>query len=266
MLRRATSIPTRINSDRFLTVGSAESTLSVELTTSTTTHAQPPGTGPLLARRSTLTLRMVRQMPPVTSTTVASLQTTCWRLTTPVLPPLVLSLVRSRPALLPTSRLPRLVVLALFRLGGRSVTRYKVDHTMSTITPARRPGLILVGRPSSGSWVPTARTRRCSPRRSRSSGRSRLVGRCVLRRRRGCTLWTTTRRRRRGTIRACRRRWTRTCRSTSATSGGSSSTSARSRRCATSRATARSRSGGTTSSRTRTQRSCVRHRTTSRRG
>lgn len=123
---------------------------------------------------------------------------------------------------------------------------YYVDHNTRTTTWVDPP----VGRPSSVSWVRTARTPHSSHKRFHSSGHFLLVGRCVLRRRPGCISWTTTQRRRLGTTRGCLRVWTRMCRSTSATLGGSLSISGVSRQCAHSLGTARSKSGETIFSRT----------------
>ena len=264
-LRPATSTPTRTSTALFPTAGSAVSILWAAPITSTTTLAPPPGIGLPPTRPSTPMPRMVRPTRPATSITVVSSPTTCSKPTTAVSPALVPSLARNR-ALLPTPPPHPVVVSARCPQAGRSDTPSRVARTTSTTTPARRHGSILVARRLSVLWALTVRMQPFSPRPSPSSAPCRPAGRCVSRRLRVSTLWTTTQRRRRGTTLVCRRRWTPTCRSTSGTSAGSSSTSGASLRCATSRATARSRSAGTTYSRTATRRSCARRRTTSRSG
>lgn len=133
--------------------------------------------------------------------------------------------MESCPELRPT---PLLRALDLFLLVGSSDSPPRADPTLLITTRERPHGLTQEGSSSSGLSPQDKATLPFSHKRSASLVHYPLDGRCDSLPLLECTLSTTTPRRRHGTTLDSHLLSTRTCRSTSETSEGSSSTSDRS--------------------------------------
>lgn len=231
---------------------------------STITLAPLPGIGQTLIKQLMHRTSRAKRMLRATSTIVACWPTIWLKLrlqTDPLLPAQLLrrriqDQRRRRRRLCPVREAPkRRPGQVRCQQAGKSATLLREGRTMSTTTLERQPGWTHVTRESCGWWVQTAHPRVLSPNLSRNLGRYRLDGRCVSLLRHAYTLWTTTRRRRHGTIPVFHHRSTRMYPSTSVTSAANLSTSAANRQCVHSQGTARSKSVVTISSKTVMRRS-----------
>lgn len=217
------------------------------------------GQGPLVIRPPITMHRRARRMQRAISIHVVSSPMISLKQITTLQLHTVLQVQLPRPPRnpLPQPPLPSLQVLiqqlpgpVACQLVGKSVIHLRVDHITWITTHALRHGSTPVGKLSSGCWAPTAKTLLCNHKPFRNWVPYRLDGKCVSLPQRGCTLWTTTRRRRPGTTRDCRRLSIPMYHSTSVISGGNSSTSEVSLPCVPNLATARLKSGETTSLKT----------------
>jgi hypothetical protein len=111
-----------------------------------------------------------------------------------------------------------------FQQAGSKGTHLKEGRTLLTTTPARPRGSTREGNSTSGCTVDRTLAE-ITPPFNNSPSRSLVLfpadGRCVSPTLPECTLLTTTRRQPHGTILAYHHPWTKTCHSTSVTSGGS---------------------------------------------
>ena len=183
---------------------------------------------------------------------------------------------RKRPTLL-IRPLPRrwwlqgrpLQVPANSQQAGSRDTLLKVEPTLSTTILAQPRGSTPDGNSTSGCTVDKTLAETTPPSSSspsRNLDLFQVVGKCASPTPPESTSLTTTRRLLRGMILVYRHLSTRTCHSTSVTSGESLFTSVRSLLYASCLASATSRSGDLISSRTHMRRSCVKVPTISRRG
>jgi hypothetical protein len=221
----------RTSKGRCLLDGRDVSIISVVSTMSTTIRGPPPGTARATTRIRTRPRRLLLLVKLELGTTRGHWQMTCW--TSNRVPEPTLRVVHPRVRVCPREqcRLPvrqRLVrplgqVLSL--PDGNRGLHQRVDPTLWITTRGLPHGLILDVSSSCESSRPVLVTCLFNPRRSANSVLCRLVGRCVSHRPPVSTLSTTIPRLLHGMTRDCRRRSTRTSRSTSETLGESSSTS-----------------------------------------